>query len=891
MMKTRQDGSVCFSLRLSLVLGVALGSVGILHGQVVIDDPIAYWSFSDADILSNQVISSPFHDAAVLRGQPVSGVYEGAPGLVGNALVLDGESGLRLPYHQDMLGPSFSISVWYWQATNDTRMTIYQTANNWNMSCESLDPATTTFRHYLGQGTACDTTTPLGQWIHLAHVFTTAANTTTLSVYTNGVFVKSHNVNSNTVFNTYRNRALHIGANRDSGRRLKGMIDELALWDRPLSDDEVTALYQRGLAGEPLAVSSSQPSWRINLEGKHRYYAVTNTWPTSAGVYQSGWLLDAGNTVFHSEPIMYDTAARLDDTAGHPSGPFHAETTTSSRVRMSLTEEGLGQVTQGDFTIEARFFTRETGRGVLFGNYQVGSTIRALNIEINNNAVRLFVQPSISGRSTVNLQLTPTGVTLMDGQWHHLAGTRSGSLVTLWLDGVPLGTANDTAGSFTLSGPYFYLRGDSRTDTTLFNGDVEDARLWTRCLSTNEIENLAVGVRPGGAEVSRDALLAEYISTYTPHTASLAPPSQKYRTPLVPPLSRITQGDFTLETWFRTTNARRGTILGNYFNNANQCVNLELAANNQVRFYVQKNSSTINNNFFAAGPTTRDGNWHHLAGLRRGGQLYIFLDGQQVATQADVTGAFDLSGDHYYFGRDARTTYTDIDFDGDFKNARIWSRALENSELSALAAGELPGSPSVAIDNMLVEYTCYRPTNNLHTAGFTSERFFRTCSSGTNTLSLVFEGLPRHATISLGAFVAQLESTDPVRDNDVFLIRVDGSEVLKAGLGFGQALADYQPEVASLSLFGVPADPALFAETLTLGGENLFCGDPQSENYHEHVYDLSQLEALQAIPHSGDTLQIDFIGVHNQAFETEGFGVDRIHVNLPPVKGTIFHLR
>jgi hypothetical protein len=872
-------------------LAAALLAAGAACAQAVIDDPVAYWDFEDnASLLSNRVTSSVYHDATVLTGQPASGVVPDADGIVGNALVLDGASAIRLPYHQDNLGTSFTIALWYWQLTNDTRQAVYQSRENYNASYEAIDVHSSSFQSYVGQNTAGVITTGLKEWVHLVHAFATEGNTTTLRVYTNGVLVLTRSATSNAMFNARQIKGFHIGAFREAGRYFKGMLDELALWNRALTDAEAAALYQRGRDGLPLEVTP-QPWPRIPLGGQQRAFSIRCDEGFPPGVYQNGWLLGGGGLTPPPLLNLTDTAGRVDDTAGHPDGPFHAEAATYSRIRTPLTAGGLGQLTEGDFTVEARFRARASNRDTLMGNY-VSGTSRALTLELQTgtNGVRLFVQPATTGRQAANL-LAPGGeVNVRDGQWHHLAGVRLDATLYLYLDGVLVGQTNDTAGAFTLNESHFYLKGDARTTETLFDGDLEDARLWTRGLSSDEVTHLAAGAQPGGAEVPRTGLLAEYAGAYSPHNGSLivTDANGKYRTPLVPPLSRLTRGDFTVEAWFRSTDAQRGVIMGNYINAQNCCVNLELTADNRVRLYLQ-NGAAGTRNVYGAGGSSRNGEWHHLAGLRRGSQLYLFLNGGQVGTLADTLGTYDLNGDHFYFGRDFRTGVTV--FDGDFRNARLWSRALENGEVSALAAGALPGDPEVALTNLLAEYTSYRPTNSLSTAGFTGDRFLRTFIAGTNTLALAFDGLPRHTAIGLSAFVAQLESLDPVRDNDCFAIRIDGAEVLRVGLGYGTVASGSEPQVASLTLFGQPANPQLLADTLTVGGENLLYGGSEALDYMEHVYDLSRLEALQNIPHTGSTLLIEFVGIHNQDYMTEGFGIDRIELTIPPVKGTLISIQ
>ena len=85
---------------------------------------------------------------------------------------------------------------------------------------------------------------------------------------------------------------------------------------------------------------------------------------------------------------------------------------------------------------------------------------------------------------------------------------------------------------------------------------------------------------------------------------------------LAPALARITEGDFTIETWFRTTDTGRNILLGNYSGGYQGALNLELHTDNRVRIYVQPvDGATVDLNISAAtvGIDTRDGKWHHLA--------------------------------------------------------------------------------------------------------------------------------------------------------------------------------------------------------------------------------------------------------------------------------------
>ena len=657
------------------------------------------------------------------------------------------------------------------------------------------------------------------------------------------------------------------------------MIDELALWNRALSSAEVAALYQQGQNGLTIPVAqSTSPS--IDMQNSQWLYVFNVDAGLGGGVYQEGWLADDIQDVPAAQRLD-DTAARLDDTAGHVDGPFHAEA-IDPKFQIPI-KPGLRNISQGDFTVETRFRTTDAARGVLIGNY-TDPALSTLNLELlDQNRVRLYFRkpPALP----MDMQISAGSVNTRDGAWHHLAGMRKGSTLYVYLDGQEVGQRSDTAGSFTLDDTDYFLKGDARNDVTVFDGDMEDARFWTRALSTNELAALTIGDEPGNGTVATSNMLAQYTGMYGPHDALYASP--RHRIKLVKPLTLMTRTNFTVETWFRSTSTDRGVLLGSYPNNQNySALNLEVSSDRKCRLYIQPHTTGYPNYslYSPANQNIRDGQWHHMAGVRRDGSLYIYLDGQQIAAVTDPTCSFDLTAPYMYVGRDARTGVTE--YDGDLREVRMWSRALTVSEISSIYAGKKPGDPEVAIDGMLTEHTTIYPawTNTLAEAGYDGSRFMRSYMEISNKLSFVFENLPRHKEIALGGLLAQLDSLDPVRGGDHFSILVDGVEVMKVGLGFD---GDEEPQVDTLTLLGESADVQLMKDALVLGGENLFYCGSGTEDYNEHVYDLSLLEALQAIPHTSDTLLLELIGKQDADGSAESFGVDQVEVSFVPYEGTI----
>ncbi len=174
---------------------------------------------------------------------------------------------------------------------------------------------------------------------------------------------------------------------------------------------------------------------------------------------------------------------------------------------------------------------------------------------------------------------------------------------------------------------------------------------------------------------------------------------------LAPALAKITEGDFTVETWFRTPDTGRNILMGNYSGGYTGALNLELHTDNRVRVYVQPvKGATVDLNIKAEtlGIDTRDGKWHHLAGVRRQGTVYLYLDGRLAGQKADEAGTYKLQGETYFIGRDTRSGSTVLD--GDLCQARLWRRALSQEELTALVSGD-----AISRDELLAEYASSAP--------------------------------------------------------------------------------------------------------------------------------------------------------------------------------------
>ncbi|MDB6124765.1 MAG: hypothetical protein JWQ71_3758 [Pedosphaera sp.] len=308
-------------------------------------------------------------------------------------------------------------------------------------------------------------TLKVGEWIHLAFVYDAGSLTT----YTNGVAISTTSVNFQ-----FDAAPLGIGASlwhlsSPVGAPFNGQLDDFAVWNAPLSADEIQSLAQ---GQSPIDVPSSA--------SLVQYFPLNGTGTNLAIANQV-----AGGNVGVVE--NYSPTARSWDSTVIPAA-------LASRSTRSLFMDGfndyvnmrnIGQTGSGTVSFwvnfnllpgDTRLFSQLTG-----GTGQPGtSTVRA-NGEIwiwNGGTWQVVAGPN----------------TLTTNRWYHLAYTYGGGLATLYVDGVE---KNTVAAGFTFSPIEFGLGAKfiAQNGATL-SGYVDDVSIWSGALAPATIKQLAGGAAP-----------------------------------------------------------------------------------------------------------------------------------------------------------------------------------------------------------------------------------------------------------------------------------------------------------------------------------------------------------------------------------------------------------
>ena len=370
----------------------------------------------------------------------------------------------------------------------------------------------------------------------LHHVTVTKSGTTVV-FYIDGVAYPVPAYSTTYVFST----PAAIGARGDSlANSFFGSIDEVSVYNRPLSAAEVLAIYKAGAAGKCRAVIgpsiSSQPvsknafvgdtvsfnvgatgdspltfQWRFNdvalsgMTGSSLTFASVD--PTNAGVYSvlvtnSGGSILSSNATLTVNPRPPCTPApsglvswwqgrgNAADSVGGNNGTLIGNAALGpGRVGQGFVFDGSSDAVRvgpaanlqfQDFTIEA--WIKRASISIASFDFSGGEIFGfgsgGYCLGMNDNGSLYLTKVDID-----NVTLSP-GIT--DTDFHHVAVTKSGTTVVFYIDGVAYSVpAYNT--SYVFSTPAAIgARGDTLANS--FFGSIDEVSVYNRPLSASEIQ-------------------------------------------------------------------------------------------------------------------------------------------------------------------------------------------------------------------------------------------------------------------------------------------------------------------------------------------------------------------------------------------------------------------
>lgn len=284
-----------------------------------------------------------------------------------------------------------------------------------------------------------------------------------------------------------------------SNFEFSGALDDIRIYDRALSADEVAAQYRLGAATK---MTVNQTLSRPSLQGGLVGY----------------WTMD-GKNVDLSQP-----AAEVRDTSGqgnHGNWLNHASTTAPGAIGQALEFDGYDDYVDAgspasldnlsNFTYAA--WIRIDGYVSNFlpimgkGNGSAGANVEKRFVVNSNDATCTggdgstdgCLEISINTSGATRAAYTPAG-TIRPGRWYHVAVTyANGTAPKVYVNGVESSYVSQNAGSGTdadeAAGPF--LVGSWNHDGSLtpggqgwFDGRIDDVRVYNRVLPPEEINKL-----------------------------------------------------------------------------------------------------------------------------------------------------------------------------------------------------------------------------------------------------------------------------------------------------------------------------------------------------------------------------------------------------------------
>jgi hypothetical protein len=253
------------------------GSAASIHTGL-----LNYWALeSDASDTASSLAGS---SGVTADNGNVNGNTTFAPGKFGNAASFDGVAGTNITVVDggasgaggiandiDRTGSSVSISVWVQAAAWSTGwqgIVAHGEQSDYRIARRASDNPVKLA--YAGGTGDIETATTYGGapdgdglWHHIVAISEHGVST---RLWVDGVLEATGGAPSIAQSNA-NNNLLCIGCNPDNGREFNGLIDDLAMWDRPLTPEEIGLIHSRGLAGSDLASIPEPSSVLLGLIG------------------------------------------------------------------------------------------------------------------------------------------------------------------------------------------------------------------------------------------------------------------------------------------------------------------------------------------------------------------------------------------------------------------------------------------------------------------------------------------------------------------------------------------------------------------------------------------------------------------------------------------------
>ncbi|PIT87255.1 MAG: hypothetical protein COU31_03880 [Candidatus Magasanikbacteria bacterium CG10_big_fil_rev_8_21_14_0_10_40_10] len=435
------------------------------------DGLVAYWTMD-----SNDMNGTAVYDKS---GNGNNGVSNNTPSMVSGkikeAMSFNGSSDyIQVSRVTDFAWgttKNFTISLWFYAGSTYTGLGSMVDADNATPRWELGVNASNLLYAQAHDGTKNATPTIInpsdGQWHHLVAVFNRAGSLTLyLDVDTTSAASMALVTGSLTV-----NDKLSIGRNEGGNNYFKDLLDDVRIYNKALTVGEITNLYNA------TKINYVQSAPRNGLVG---YWNMDENDSNGSVVYDK-----SGNDYNGTKTGSGGSNNTPQNATGKLKEALNFDGTDDYIELPDLTETSAGTFAvwvkpQGSIIDEANL-----NMGLMYGGSTVdGSIIMRWYDSDGSGALDFYISDAggwVNSRSTTNVW--------NDGEWYFITGTWDGVNMSLYVNGVL--EDSDAQGSPSVANTTWRIgQSANGLDYYYFSGAIDEARLYDRALSANEVKQL-----------------------------------------------------------------------------------------------------------------------------------------------------------------------------------------------------------------------------------------------------------------------------------------------------------------------------------------------------------------------------------------------------------------
>ena len=361
---------------------------------------------------------------------------------------------------------NFTYSVWINRSTNcaNDGIIISNYGGNWagNLLFGKLTGSgNTQIRlHKLNQTTGSETGIVDNQWINLVAV----KDINSIKIYKNGVLIQTTDLTNFVSINNTSFPFVIGGGGWGNSNYFMGKVDDLGVWNRALSQQEITTMYNGVNYSDTCnAVSGSL------VNGLVAYYPFCGNANDQSGNGLNG---------------VVNGATLTADRFGNTNNAYNFNGTSNF---IKVLDNDLLDLTQ-NLTLSAWISPNSVvNEQAVFGKGKISS----------QTGYSLLHNVLIPEKTGISIQNQPIPVseahinssTLNLNTWYQLLGTYNGSELKLYLNGVLVKTTTTSLQLMPNSLTDLFI-GCELSGFRFFNGKIDDVGIWNRALSQQEITQL-----------------------------------------------------------------------------------------------------------------------------------------------------------------------------------------------------------------------------------------------------------------------------------------------------------------------------------------------------------------------------------------------------------------